>query len=646
MLAKPLSPRRPGRPLFAIMIGRISTEHQNESNIEASIDYVDDFLRRNYDGPINVKRLGERASGMLADRPTMREAQEIIDSGECDVVIVEELSRLYRNPGFAYRFVQDCVDCGVRVIAIGDNLDTADENWEATMSVATLRHSMHIPDTRRRVRRTATSSFAKGGMVLKVRFGYRKLTKQEAESGMYGPAGLRMAKLVEFTPVIREMASKFIEGWSFTRIAEWLNARGVPPPPYGTLKRWSRNLVRDLLFDPILGGVRTFRDTLSQQIFSTGKHRSVPNPNGPEQDIRLELAHLEPELYDSLRQALAERCPKRSADGQQSHCRLRIARSRTIFPGQQMTCQICEAIYYAYGTDEFKCQNSRRGVVDRCWNHVQVDGRVVRELALRWLVERLDSFPDFRRTLAELVLAAFHDLHADRQRSSAAIEQQLQSLRKKAEHYGRAVGEGESSPTLIRLLRETEAEIGEIEAKRDDQQASLGHTLDFVDPAIVEKHLAEALIEIAGKSHDFSDLTRQLFSKIVVVPVQEILSGLVRPRLKLTLCVRTDDAAESEQCFDGIIDAFEAPVHIKHLEVVVKAREEHPTLTLRQLAEIVGINYMTVKRSLDLSRLLSREGLASPYVELHAAPQNASRWRHRSSNQDGEVNDEMDDSAA
>ena len=60
---------------------------------------------------------------------------------------------------------------------------------------AAYRHGMHIPDTRRRVRRTASHAFEHGGMVGKIRYGYRKLTPEEADSGTFGPKGLRLARV-------------------------------------------------------------------------------------------------------------------------------------------------------------------------------------------------------------------------------------------------------------------------------------------------------------------------------------------------------------------------------------------------------------------------------------------------------------------
>ena len=55
------------------VIGRISTGHQDEENIEASQEYAVAHMHRIYDGEIEFIYLGEQASGMLADdagRPT------------------------------------------------------------------------------------------------------------------------------------------------------------------------------------------------------------------------------------------------------------------------------------------------------------------------------------------------------------------------------------------------------------------------------------------------------------------------------------------------------------------------------------------------------------------------------------------------
>ena len=176
---------------------------------------------------------------MLADRATIRRAEELITCGRIDLVIAEDLSRIYRNPRLQYDFVQNAVDNGCRVVCIADNLDTGTEHWEVMLGAAAFRHGMFIPDVRRRVRRTATHAFHNGGMVLKIRYGYRRLSKEEAASAHFGPKGLRIAKVPECTETIRRMCRWVHEGVSYVRIAERLNQAGIRPGPYARQERWT-----------------------------------------------------------------------------------------------------------------------------------------------------------------------------------------------------------------------------------------------------------------------------------------------------------------------------------------------------------------------------------------------------------------------
>ena len=208
---KPQTPKDPNGTFRTLVLGRVSTVHQPESNIEASYDYVTPMLKQVYDGPMETKYLGERGSGMLTERATILEAIAEIETGLWDLCIMEDIGRVYRNSRWQYAFIQSAVDLGVRGDRPGDQLDTFDENWEVAMGAAALRHSLHIPDTRRRVRRTASYAFQRGGMVQRIRFGYRKLTKEDAESGKFGPKGLRIVKLSEDTPIIHEMRRRLME---------------------------------------------------------------------------------------------------------------------------------------------------------------------------------------------------------------------------------------------------------------------------------------------------------------------------------------------------------------------------------------------------------------------------------------------------
>jgi hypothetical protein len=300
ILSKPLVPKSADGVLRVLLPGRVSTPMQDLANIDATQHDSETWLRSVYKGPIEFHRVGEQASGWLVNRPSMAFANDFIKSGLCDLVLVDEYREIYRNPKLQWEFIQDCEDYETRLIARRDGIDTANEDWEYPMHLACLRHGLTVPETRGRIKRTATYSFSKSGMVMKVRFGYQKLTKEEAASGNFGPVGLRIAKVDKWTPVVKEIHRRILAGYSDVMVADWLNAEGVPAPPYATSGKWSGQLVRELMTDPILSGQRAFRKTISKLVYGRGEHRSKPNPS-PLQDEKCEgLAHLAVEEHEEL----------------------------------------------------------------------------------------------------------------------------------------------------------------------------------------------------------------------------------------------------------------------------------------------------------------------------------------------------------
>ncbi len=179
----PLVPKHPDGVLRVIACGRLSkpksSDEDTQVNLQSSYTAVERHLHDLYKGEMEIHSFAEQISGLIVDRATIVEMEELIATGEIDLFITEDVSKIYRNPRHQWAFVQDAVDAGVRVICFGDYLDTAYDDWEVIMGVATLRHGLYIPDTRRRVRRTADFAFEKGGQVFKVKFGYRKLSKEE-----------------------------------------------------------------------------------------------------------------------------------------------------------------------------------------------------------------------------------------------------------------------------------------------------------------------------------------------------------------------------------------------------------------------------------------------------------------------------------
>jgi len=630
--AKPLRPQDPVGPLRVIIIGRISTIQQQETSIDASYRYVEDYLKQIYDGPIEIKHLGERASGMIVDRATIREAEDLIAEGRCDLVIAEDLSRIFRNPRHQYNFVQDSVDAGTRVICIADNLDTADDHWEAMMSAATLRHGLTVPDARRRVRRTATHAFHRGGMVQRVRFGYRKLTAQEAASGDHGPVGLAIAKRPECTAVIRSMGERLVRGEAYAGIAGWLNDEAVETPPYAANGQWSARLVKDLLRDPILAGTRTFRRTLFEPIFRTGRHRRLKNEQ-PETEHYAELAHLSAEEHQCILHEMTnrEQCKRRRSG--HDHPLYRQPRTRAIWPAQHARCAICGGMFYRYDRGSLKCRNALLQGQRSCWSHVQVRCSMARKKVLSWLVQLTDQDAALRASLLAAVRAEPDRVQARARRAREALAREIEQLEQQEMRLADAIARGGQIDVLLERLQSTGRALSAArtryagEADRQEETAPDKHSAPV--------KLEAELIRLAGTSYEFADLIRRLFPRFTIQPVQALDTGQVRPRAKLLFDARALLAGDngkvsaSPDPVNVSLDLFEPPQHVRHIDACRRLRQERPGLGLKQLGRQLGINHMTAKRALDYDRLMKQQGLTDPYPELQSEPASASRWRQR-----------------
>ena len=631
----PLVPKNPNGELFVVVIGRISTVHQDVENIEASYRYSQEYLRQIYQGPLQVKLLGEQASGMLTERATIREAEDLVAGGTVDLVIAEDLARIYRNPRHQYNFVQDSVDVGTRVICMGDNLDTAEENWEITMGAAALRHGLHIPDTRRRVRRTATHSFHQGGMVQNIRYGCRKLTAEEATTGHFGPRGLRVAKLAECTPTIREMMQRVLRSEHYAAIADWLNAEGIEPGPYVTGRRWSARLVADLLDDPILSGMRTFRDTICRPIFKTGKHKSAKN-SAPETEHYPDLAHLTVEEHAILREELARRRSEQVAPRrQQPKKRLGIPRSRSFWPGQSATCAICGGLMY-YGGNHLVCCNARlhKGP-RRCWNHVQVSVPLTRERIVSWLLDDSRGAPGWYPLLVDLVRKEQEKTSGAASRRQHDLAHEIANLERQAANLAAAIAAGGQLQALVEKLQGVElalqkARVAERKGRSVNEEDSF-----LKQPG--KEVLRDKLRKLAASSYAFADLLRRIFPEFVIHPVQALDSGLIRPRGKVTFRLRAlaeavgccGDRLKQTEDVQIVLDLFDPPQHILWLRPCLATKECHPDWSLKKIARILNINHMTVKRAFEYRRLMMAAAVDEPYRMVLACPQTASRWRQR-----------------
>ena len=261
MFNQELAPKNPEAGLQLIAIGRLSkpkaTEDRTQQTMAASCEVAIKFAKSIFQQPMNFITLVEQSSGLIKNRRTIVLAKELIAGGTIDLVICEDLSRVYRNPRHQMEFVQDALDKRTHVISVNDGLDTRRPGWETVLAAAALRHGTVITDIQYRGKRSADDAFQRGGCVMKVRFGYRKLSHDEAKSGLLGPVGLRVAKEAVLTPIIKQMIGMLKQSESYARVGEWCSENQIPYAPYQT-EAWQTRSRQERTLEPHAGRVQEF----------------------------------------------------------------------------------------------------------------------------------------------------------------------------------------------------------------------------------------------------------------------------------------------------------------------------------------------------------------------------------------------------
>ncbi len=163
-------------------------------------------------------------SGTDFDRPAVKRMLEDAKTGVIDTILVKDLSRFGRN----YIQVGQYLDYifpayGIRFIAVGDNVDTADRNSAAMdmMPIMNVFNEWHAANTSKKIRAVFDAGRRTGKYVSAVYpYGY-KAGKDENRTAVIDE---------EAAAVVRRIFSLRIEGCSTRAIAKRLTDEGIPNP--------------------------------------------------------------------------------------------------------------------------------------------------------------------------------------------------------------------------------------------------------------------------------------------------------------------------------------------------------------------------------------------------------------------------------
>src|SRR5262249_47219893 len=98
---------RNGHLLKVLGIARISTVHQDALSLEDQEALYRSWLQQHVDGPFDLTMIAGQGSGESLERQEIAEAEGEIETGTYDLVIAEDLGRIFRRV-HAHLFCELC----------------------------------------------------------------------------------------------------------------------------------------------------------------------------------------------------------------------------------------------------------------------------------------------------------------------------------------------------------------------------------------------------------------------------------------------------------------------------------------------------------------------------------------------------------
>ncbi len=189
-------------------------------------------------------------SGYIFDRPSFSALIDKLDSGEVDLVIAKDLSRIGRNNAKVLLFLDHVCQLGKRVILIDDDYDTLKDN-DDFIGIKSWFNERYVKDASKKIKTILRMKQKEGSYLTHAPYAYQIVNRQFIIDE-------------DQAEVIRKIFNLYLSGHGYRRIADILNSQHVPTPstamrealhaeegrvkhPTSVATRWNDYSVRDIL---------------------------------------------------------------------------------------------------------------------------------------------------------------------------------------------------------------------------------------------------------------------------------------------------------------------------------------------------------------------------------------------------------------
>ena len=464
----------------------------------------------------------DNVSGAVFDRPGLiRLIDTLTPSPPYQALVVSEVSRLGREILETGFILKQLSVAGVKTVCYlrDEELRMDDPTQKVLLSVSNYASEIERERARERTRdallRKAKLGHVTGGKV----FGYHN-------KAVFAPDGQRShVERVIHEPeaeVVREIFQLYAAGKGFTKIAKFLNERGVQAPPprgKGRLQAWAPTTIREMLNRDLYQGEIVWNKIRKRDQWGKKKYESRPESewvHTPAPGLRI----ISEELWKSTRERLTTNRNEylRHNNGQLQGRPTRGVESQYLLTGMAQ-CGTCSGsiIVSTHGSTGkkrvavYKCGVCHKKGKTVCSNNLAVPLALTDQAVLAAIEEQVLQ-PGVVEAAIEQALEKLRPLPNTAKRDSLAAD--LAIVEAEAEHLTQAIAQGGDIPSLVAAIKEREKRLAHFEAElRGLEQLEMIADLDL---DTIRDKLREQLQDWQGLLRRHTPQARQILRKLLV----------------------------------------------------------------------------------------------------------------------------------
>ncbi len=463
----------------AAIYARYSSENQRPESIIDQISACKRFAIQHGHTVLDEHIYADEAlSGARKDRPSLKALTEAASSGDFEMVLVDDLSRLARDNYLMLTIMAELEYEGVRVVSVADGIDSGNEEAALGIQIRGIFNQLQLEDLKKKTLRGQIGQKERGFFVGEKTFGYRSVSVGEIKMDKKGrprPEGYRMEIEPQQAALILRIFKEFADGKSQTAIVQTLNEEGVPGP-FKQGYKWSPSTIHRMLTSEKYIGRWIWNRTGTRRDPRTGTRRKYEKPESEWIVHEDEALRIVPkDLWKAVqarKEATRNTWPggknKRGFSGQQNSKERHYPTH--LFSGA-LVCGSCEGgITQVSGKNGgyYGCLRASKGA---CENKLLVPRKRVEERIIEALAERIQDTEHLSYVLHQ-VEQEIERLRSTLPETMKLKEAELASEQRKLENFIEAIGEGRDSKALAKALADTEHRVESLQEAVEGLQAS------------------------------------------------------------------------------------------------------------------------------------------------------------------------------